>query len=177
MENPPKEEIDQQFQKPKLEDTISAQCLDILLREYEIERGKRQSFESRAGIVMVALAALCIFAFEKVPILGWEKLVTVSSHPFLKVHMCILAYGSLIFSLLCLFNTLRIRPYQNFDPECADESLAGKPPLEGTLYLIKVYRNIIADHRKNNKKVAWSLILSMISLCVFLASVVVYINI
>lgn len=177
MENPPKEEIDQQFQKPKLEDTIAVRCLDILLREYEIEREKRQSFESRAGIVMVALAALCIFAFEKVPILGWEKLVMISSHPFLKAHMCTLAYGSLIFSLLCLFNTLRIRPYQNFDSECVDESLVGKLPLEGTLYLIKVYRSIIADHQRNNKKVAWSLILSMIFLFVFLASVVIYINI
>lgn len=177
MENPPKEEIDQQFQKPNLEDTITAQCLDILFREYEIERGKRQSFESRAGIVMAVLAAMCVFVFEKMPLFGGENLIAASSFPILKANASTLAYGSFVLTLLCLFNTLRIRPYQNFDPECADEALVAKPPFEGTFYLIGVYKEIILNHQEQNKIIAWSLMFSMIFLCVFLASVVIYINI
>lgn len=177
MEKPAKQESAQQFQKPKLEDTIAAQCLDILLREYEIERGKRQSFESRAGIVMAVLAAVCVFVFEKMPLWGGEYLIAASPYSVLKANVCTLAYGSFSLSLLCLFNTLRIRPYHNFNPECADEALVAKPPFEGTFYLVGVYKEIIVNHREQNKVVAWSLMLSMVFLCIFLASVVIYVNI
>lgn len=155
---------------PELKETIAAECLDILLREYEMERGKRQSFENRAGIIMAVLAALYVFVLERIPLFGGE----FSS--ILKVISCSFAYVSFFASLLYAIDTIAIRTYQNFAVEEVKEWLIGKQPLTGIVYLIQEYRGIIEQHREQNMSAARSLMRSMICLCILLVAVVVYMN-
>lgn len=157
---------------PELKETIAAECLDILRREYEIERGKRQSFETRAGIIMAALATLYLFVLERMPLFGGEELSSA-----IKIIFCSLAYISFFASLLYAVDTIAIRTYQNFAVEEVKEWLIGKRPLTGTIYLIQEYRKIIEQHRKQNASAAHSLMCSMICLCIFLVVVVIYMNI
>lgn len=170
QEAPPKQDL------LKLEDTIAADCLDILRREYEIERGKRQSFETRAGIVVAVLAAVCAFVFGRMPLPANAKSFPLDMGSVQKEAICAFAYISFFASLFCSVSALRIRTYQNFAVENVEGWLVGKRPLQGNIYLIKEYREIIKQHREQNAAVARSLMFAMIFLCVFLALVVIYMN-
>ena len=48
----PQPQLQPQLQMPRIEDTAIVEYLDIIRREYEIERAKKQSFENRTGLVM-----------------------------------------------------------------------------------------------------------------------------
>lgn len=168
--------VQEETQLPELEKTTAAQCLDIMLREYEIERGKRQSFENRAGIVMAVLAALALFVFEKVPLSALCSMAAQSPWPYGKIFSCLLLYASFFFSLGYTINSLRTRTYDNFLVENVDEYMIGQKPLAGSIILIKEYREIIAQHREENQKVAYSLMNAMVFLCISLVSIALYIN-
>jgi hypothetical protein len=180
MGEPPEKEswekITRFYKRADLDETIGAECLDVVLREYEIERGKRQSFENRAGIVMAVLAALAIFVFEKIPFTGVMEQALNSPCPILKAGSCAASYVCFLFSLLYTINTLWVRHYDNFLVENIDPEMLGRDPYYGTALLIGRYKKIIKQHRENNEKVANSLMWSMIWLGITLASIVLYIN-
>lgn len=130
MGEPPKKEnwekITRLYKRADLDETIGAECLDVVLREYEIERGKRQSFENRAGIVMAVLAALAIFVFEKIPLTGFMEQALNASCPILKAVFCAASYVCFLISLLYTINTLWVRRYDNFLVENIDPEMLGR---------------------------------------------------
>ncbi len=54
----------QEINVPIEEDTAINEYLDIVKTEYEIERGKKESFENRVGIILALVGAMCIFLLE-----------------------------------------------------------------------------------------------------------------
>lgn len=65
-----------------MEDTCILDYFEIVKLEYQIEREKRQNFESRANIVITILIALFVFVFEKIKISEILKLMIVESCTF-----------------------------------------------------------------------------------------------
>ncbi|WP_456095777.1 hypothetical protein [Peptostreptococcus sp.] len=51
--------IDVGEQPVSVENTAILECLEVVMSEYKIERDKKQSFETRAGIIMALLGATC----------------------------------------------------------------------------------------------------------------------
>jgi len=51
--------IDVGEQPVRVENTAILECLEVVMSEYKIERDKKQSFETRAGIIMALLGATC----------------------------------------------------------------------------------------------------------------------
>ena len=51
--------IDVGEQPVRVENTAILESLEVVMSEYKIERDKKQSFETRAGIIMALLGATC----------------------------------------------------------------------------------------------------------------------
>lgn len=80
-ESQPCTSIKEKALKIPIDNTTILDCLDIMKHEYEIERNKRQSFETRSGLVITILAALCIFIFDRVSISDIFNICTSSISP------------------------------------------------------------------------------------------------
>lgn len=52
----------------KIEKISAIDYLNIVQEEYKIERGKKQSFENRAGLLLAAIASISVFLFDKIKI-------------------------------------------------------------------------------------------------------------
>lgn len=48
----------------QLENTAISEYLDIVRKEYDIEREKRQAYENRIGIILSLLGVACFFYFQ-----------------------------------------------------------------------------------------------------------------
>lgn len=161
-----------------IENTCILDCLEVVQNEYDIERNKRQSFETRSGIVVTILAALCIFVFEKVNI---PEILTLLTEPCtfllaLKILSGVAVYLGFIVSLVFAIKTVNVKEFDNFDVTQIKESLMGTPRIEGVIRLTMAYREIIIQHRNVNKKNADSLKRALIWVFVTFTSLVIYIN-
>jgi len=58
--------IDVGEQPVRVENTAILECLEVVMSEYKIERDKKQSFETRAGIIMALLGATCGIFFKTI---------------------------------------------------------------------------------------------------------------
>lgn len=162
-----------------IEKTCILDCLDIVKQEYQIERGKRQSFESRANIVITILTALLVFVFEKIKIIEVLKLMTTVPCSFLQILKIISGIGvyvGFVVALVYAIQTISIRKCENFNINAINESLLGTVRMEGTIILVKTYRGIIDAHRKINDKIANALRISYLCVCITMITIVLYIN-
>lgn len=141
-------------QVPRIEDTAIVEYLDIVEREYEIERAKKQSFENRAGLVMALAGAICIFLFEKVQLTD-IFLLMIEGLTFLKLVKIIMGLGVycwFIFTMVMIIKTINIKKHRNFEVKNIDETLLGESRIVALCKIIFTYRDIILQHRKMNKK-------------------------
>lgn len=86
---------------PSIEDTAMSEYLELVQAEYQIERGKKESFENRAGIVMALIGALLVFVMENIP---FNTIINLSKTPltfvvWIKILIGFVSYGSLIVAL------------------------------------------------------------------------------
>lgn len=164
----------------KIEQTCIKEYLEIVKEEYQIERGKRQSFESRAGIIITILTALCAFVFEKIKIKNIIELMMQKQCSFLNLLQIItgiVAYGAFMIALLYALKTINVRKYSNFNVAAIKEERIAKPVIAGCIELINNYKTIILDHRKENEKKAKYLKKAYISIFVSIIAIIIYVNI
>lgn len=164
----------------KIENTCIKEYLEIVKEEYQIERGKRQSFESRAGIIITILTALCIFMFDKIQIsniIGLMVQEQCSFFDFLQIITGVVAYVGFIVALLYALKTITIRKYSNFNVAAIKEEKMAKPVIEGCIELVNSYKNIIIAHREENEKSAKYLKKAYISIFVSIIAIIIYVNI
>lgn len=164
----------------KIENTCIREYLEIVKEEYQIERGKRQSFESRAGIIITILTALCIFMFDKIQmsnIIGLMAQEQCSFFDFLQIITGVVAYGGFMVALLYALKTITIRKYSNFNVAAIREERMAKPVIEGCIELVNSYKSIIINHRDENEKSAKYLKKSYISIFVSIIAIIIYVNI
>ena len=154
--------------------------MEIVTEEYQIERAKRQSFESRVGIIITILTALCVFVFDKIQIKDIVKLMIQDQCSFFNLIQIIMggvAYGGFIIALLYALKIINVRKYSNFNVAAIKEGKMGKPVIEGCIELVNSYKKIILDHREENENKAKYLKRAYISIFVAIIAIIIYVNI
>ena len=174
------EEKEQVLSTIKIENTCIKEYLEIVKEEYQIERAKRQSFESRVGIIITILTALCVFVFDKIQIKDIVKLMIQDQCSFFNLIQIItggVAYGGFIIALLCALKIINVRKYSNFNVAAIKEGKMGKPVIEGCIELVNSYKKIILDHREENENKAKYMKRAYISIFVAIIAIIIYVNI
>lgn len=162
-----------------IEDTSIKEYLDIVRKEYETERSKRQSFENRSGIIITILAALCIFVFDKIKLLDIIASMTkpINFLLLIKITSGILVYSGFVISMILIIKTINIKQFTNLKVEEINEKYYLKKPVESMSELIKIYAQIICQHREVNNNNAICLKRAFYSVAITVFAVVIYINI
>lgn len=168
-----------QSMKVPVGDTSLLDSLEVLKQEYQAERNKRQSFETRAGLIITVLAALCAFVFKQIKITGILALAQAPMTFFalLKILAGVFAYISFIGTLWCVFKTIRVRDTLVISTELFDSHFLGQPRLTGVWDLVDEYIKFVDQHREMNDNRATALQHSFYWICGTIVSVMIYINI
>lgn len=162
-----------------ISNTAFLEYLDIVQREYENERTKKQSFETRAGLILALLGALCSFLFGQVPLTDIFSLMT-SAMTFLifaKIASGLLVYGGCIFTMLMIIRTITVQKHDNFEVQSIDYTLLAEPRHKALGRIIFTYRDIIVQHRKRNELRAKDFRKSLYGVSVILIAAIVYMSI
>lgn len=139
---------------PAADETAVAEYLDVVKSEYEIERNKKQSFENRAGFVTALLGAVCVFLFERVQLKEIFPLINV---PLTFLNLVTIAsglavYGSLLFTMIMIIQTITVKQHYNFEVKSIDESLLRESRPLGLRRIIMAYKDIVVQHRGLNEE-------------------------
>ena len=159
--------------------TSAFECLDIIIKEYEYERSKRQSFEARSSIIITIIAALCIFALEKVHLSEIVTIIVLNSLSFsqlIRIISGIGVYLGFVLTLFFIIKTLRVEAIVALDVKQVNEKLIGKQRLEGITKLIITYREIVLQCREINERKAQAFKQALIWIVVAIVSVAVFVN-
>lgn len=142
-----------------LDDLVALDYLDIVKEEYSHERTKRQSFESRANIIMTFVGVLSVFIFEKIPLNNLFKLCskTLTFNIFIAIISGFGLYLSLGLTIYWVVKCISIEKVGNFPIQEIDIDKLTEPRLEGVTTLILTYKDIIDTHRSINSSKAINL--------------------
>lgn len=178
QKNKPTLSVKDQILRIPIDKTSALDCLDVMKQEYERERSKRQSFETRAGLIITILAALCIFIFDRVNISDIIHLMTApcSFFVFVKILSGWTIYISFILSLYFVVKTVKVKKYSNLDILAINEYFMGKPRIHGVIELANAYRKITTQHRSVNSINAQSLQRSIFWVSIAILAIIIYIN-
>lgn len=170
--------VEDQILRIPIDETSALDCLDVMKQEYERERSKRQSFETRAGLIITILAALCIFIFDRVNISYIIHLMTApcSFLIFARILSGGTIYISFILSLHFVVKTVKVKEYCNLDVLAINEYFMGKPRIQGVIELTNAYRKITAQHRSVNNINAQFLQRSIFWVSIAILAIIIYIN-
>ena len=166
-------------QLPDVDKTAMCEYLELVQSEYSIERGKKESFENRAGIIMALIGALLVFILDKLPV---NEIIKLCKDPLtfivlIKIVIGFSAYITLIIALLFSFLTITTSKQENYPIDPISFSYLAEGRKEAIARIIINYRNIIVDHRKHNEKRAHkfmaSLVLSLISIACFITFLII----
>ncbi|MDD7410094.1 MAG: hypothetical protein SOY60_05000 [Fusobacterium gastrosuis] len=130
--------------------------LELFKKEYEFERIKKQSFESRAGLILTILATLFTFLFEKlgitsdfIEIIKKDSLTILLGIKFLNIILIIVFLG---FTVNYLIKIINVQSHNNYDIDSEiDYTEEYSLILKDLLYNHKL---IINSFRSNNEKKA-----------------------
>lgn len=170
--------VEDQILRIPIDETSALDCLDVVKQEYERELSKRQSFETRAGLIITILAALCIFIFDRVNISDIIYLMTApcSFLIFARILSGGTIYISFILSLYFVVKTVKVKEYCNLDVLAINEYFMGKPRIQGVIELTNAYRKITTQHRSVNNINAQSLQRSFFWVSIAILAIIIYIN-
>ena len=146
---------------------------EISQNEYNRERDRKQSLETRSGIVITVITALFAYLIKKVNI---QDLFSDINKPLTLFRLFQIALGigtylSLIVGVWYSYKTIRTAQYDYFDVSVMTPEVLGHQKNKEMMDIIKAYKNIIINHRTNNETKANCLEKSIISVitCVALA--------
>lgn len=161
-----------------IDDMALTEYFEVVRNEYEMERNKKLSFESRAGIFFALIGTVSVFLFDKVQI---KEIVTLFSVPltfsiWLKITTGFLVYLSLAFTMLFLIKTITVKQHNNFEVKNIDEVLLAEKRIDALARIIFTYRDIICQHRQINEDRAKTFKLSLYGVIIMLVSAIMYIS-
>lgn len=161
-----------------IEEVAAVEYLEVVKNEYSFERGKRQSFEARAGLIITIIGALFVFLFDKVKLKHVLGLMNkpLSMISFLEIIAGFLVYIGAIYTVFMFMKAIKVELYKNYDVESIEDSELIEDRVTGALKIIITYKDIIKQHRKINNKKAKNLDNAFKGLLLTLISLVLYIN-
>lgn len=165
--------------KPQYDKSPAPEVLDIITSEYNIERQKKASLETRAGISIAFIGTICVFLFDKINISNILALVstTMSFLSFITIVSGLAVFVSLFSSLFYLMKTITISAYFNFETNGITKNLFKKSKIDVVVAMIFAYKDMISQHREVNRKKAENYKTSLYWLAVLFISTVIYLNI
>lgn len=146
--------IDVGEQSVRVENTAILECLEVVMSEYKIERDKKQSFETRAGIIMALLGATCGIFFKTIKLNNIIHLffIPLSFINLIKILSVLFVYGGLIFTIIMVMKTIITKQHNNFNVICIKDELINQQRFESLRNITFAYREIILQHRDLNEK-------------------------
>lgn len=162
----------------EVDNTAIKEYFEIVNTEYQNERNKKQSFESRAGLLLTLLSAICIFYFQSIKIKDIVLLFdqTLTFALLLKILSGIMIYLLFVLTFIAIINTITTKRHSNFDVKNINEGLLVEKRIDALTRLIFTYRDIIQQHREiNESRAKWY---KMALCCTFglLISTIIYIS-
>lgn len=162
----------------EVDNTAIKEYFEIVNTEYQNERNKKQSFESRAGLLLTLLSAICIFYFQSIKIKDIVLLFdqTLTFALLLKILSGIMIYLLFVLTFIAIINTITTKRHSNFDVKNINEGLLVEKRIDALARLILTYRDIIQQHREiNESRAKWY---KMALCCTFglLISTIIYIS-
>lgn len=156
--------------------TAITEYLEVVKSEYDIERAKKESFESRAGIILALIGTLAVFVLEMVNLndILSSFSTTITFWIFLKIVSGLLVYGGFIFTVVNAFLTISTKKHANFEVKNIDESLIKENRMTALARLIFVYKNIIIEHRELNENRAKAFKRSILGCIISIVALVIY---
>lgn len=161
-----------------ISNTAIPEYLEVVKSEYQIERNKKQSFETRSGLLLTLLGAVLIFYFQSIKL---TDIIFLFSQPLtflllIKILFGCSIYGSFIFTLISIIQTISAKKHDNFETNGITEKLLAENRLNALTRLIFTYRDIIVQHRISNEKRAKWYIASLRSMLILLISTIIYMS-
>lgn len=161
-------------QLPDVDRTAMREYFELVQSEYSIERGKKESFENRAGIIMALIGVLLVFILDKLPLDEVLKLCKdqLTFVLLIRIILGFSTYITLIAALFFSFLTITTSKQENYPIDSINLSYLAENRKDALARITLKYRDIILNHRKHNEKRAHkfkiSLVLSIISICCFI---------
>jgi len=164
--------------KIDINNTAIPEYLEVVKSEYETERNKKQSFETRSGLLLTLLGAIMIFYFQSIKL---TDIFILSSKPltftlWVKIISGYSIYVTFIFTFIAIINTISAKKHDNFETNGINEQLLVEDRINAMTRLIFTYREIIKQHRISNEKRAKWYIASLLSMLLLLLSTILYIS-
>lgn len=153
--------------------------LNTIESEYQIERNKKNSFETRAGLILALLSAICSFLFKEIKLKDVFMLIPtpLSFISFIKIISGLGVYIGFFYTLIMTIKTIMVHKQPNFEVKNIDEELLMEPRLPALCKLIFTYRDIIIQHRIFNEQRAKNFEHSLYAIAVTLVFIIVYVTI
>jgi len=137
----------------KIEETSISVYLDIIQNEYDIERQKKYSFETRTGFILSLLGAMYIFLLDKLSFKSiypfFSKCLTLYS--FFKIISFSSIYIGIFVMLYLSFKIIDIKFHENFNIDEITSTSLYESPLREIPKIIFNYRKVVKSHRDLNK--------------------------
>lgn len=141
-----------------VDDTAIKEYFEIVNIEYQNERNKKQSFESRAGLLLTLLSAICIFYFQSIKIKDVVLLFnqTLTFALLIKIISGIMIYVLFVLTFIAIIKTIATKRHNNFDVNNINEALLAEKKMDALARLIFTYCTIIKQHREiNESRAKW----------------------
>jgi hypothetical protein len=153
--------------------------LDIIKNEYNLENNRKQSFETRAGLILAFLATLSTFLFDKVKLNSLFNAMT-STQPFvvnIKIIAGIVIYVSLGIAIFKAIRIITTKQSGAINVVNINTNRLNNNYQEEIQDLILAYRDIIINRRKINDLSAQNLRHAIYALIALLISIMIYFSI
>ena len=126
--------------------------LDIVKMEYQVELGKKVSFENRAGILLTLFGVIVVFLFGKLPLNNFNAYFEENLTIFIifKLISLVGLIITTIFSIYQIMKVLTVSEYENFGLDKVDDDKLIKSENIGAAVLFKSYQKVVIDLQKKN---------------------------
>ncbi len=153
--------------------------LEVIKKEYDNERGKKQSFETRAGFIITIVSAIYAFIMDKVKFSDIQNIIDKPLYfiGVIKIIIFIFIYLSFCYTIYASIMVIYTKEHKNFNIENITGNLLASNRLEGIVEIIRIYKEIIKDHRLKNDIRAKYLNSAFLGIAINLVLISLYINI
>lgn len=162
----------------KVEDTVMQEYLGVIQKEYEFERNKKQSFESRSSLIITLIGALCIFAFDKISLNTLKEMMghTLTMGIIMKISLITLFYISLGYTFWKLYKVITVGSVEVFPLSLVENSEIVREKCYGLSVIIMTYKELVKSQRETNNQKAKNLKKAIWGMGILLVILIVYIN-
>ena len=153
--------------------------LDILLKEYDIEMSKKQSLETRSGLLITMLCALSIFIFDKISFTGIGSILKIEPLTNLlaiKFITGILVYIAFISTLIISICIIGVRQHNIVNMVWKSEEVVQEHSKTVKMF-IKNYMHVVDELRKFDNLKAKRLRFAYKTAILMIVSLICYISI